>query len=108
MEPFPPDPRGQPVSLRRVGATRILRCAALLAVLGSSTRCHQAAAPREVRISLLPYLSYAPLLIADEEGDFRREGIVVRFVPFRRNSDATVALLAGRLDATAGIVTPGD
>ena len=85
---------------------RAAAAAAILAFAGSG--CRRAGEAPPVRVALLPFLSYAPLLLADEAGDFRREGVRVRFVHLERNADATVALMAGRIDVTAGIVSAID
>jgi NitT/TauT family transport system substrate-binding protein len=57
-----------------------------------------------VKVVRLPYLSMAPLLIAEREGDFREQDLDVEFVPFRRAGEAIVALSRGQLDVVAGSV----
>jgi len=80
--------------------------AAILALGGSA--CRRPTAPPALRVALLPFLSFAPFLLADEAGDFRREGVRVQFVHLERNADATIALMAGQIDVTTGIVNAVD
>lgn len=60
----------------------------------------QLAAPalKTVRVTAFPYLSFAPLYIADAEGFFAKEGIAVEFVRFQRNSESLPAFLQGQVD----------
>ena len=81
---------------------------AALAAAVAGCRARSGAGLDEVRIASLPYLSFAPLFLAEQEGDFRREGIVLRWTKLESNSQATAALASGRLDASAGIPTIGD
>jgi len=59
---------------------------------------------RTVKVVRLPYLSMAPLLIAEREGYFGEQDLQVEFVPFRRAGEAIVALSRGQLDVVAGSV----
>jgi len=72
--------------------------------------CRRAAPSRlaEIRMASVPYLSFAPLFIAEEEGDFRREGIAIRWTALESNTEATAALAAGHLDASGGVLSIGD
>lgn len=51
-----------------------------------------------VRVTAFPFLSFAPLYIADAEGFFAQEGIAVEFVRFQRNSESLPALLQEEVD----------
>jgi NitT/TauT family transport system substrate-binding protein len=51
-----------------------------------------------LRVTVFPYLSFAPLYIAQEEGYFAAEGLDVEFVRFQRNSESLTALLRGDVD----------
>ncbi|HET7451483.1 MAG TPA: ABC transporter substrate-binding protein [Thermoanaerobaculia bacterium] len=83
--------------------------AAVVAILAfGASGCRRSPGPPPIRVALLPFLSYAPFLLADADGDFRREGIRVEFVHLERNADATVALMAGQIDVTAGILNAVD
>ena len=50
--------------------------------------------PEKVKVQLLPFFSYAPLYIAQEEGYFAEEGLEVEFQNLR-GSAAFVALASG-------------
>ena len=54
--------------------------------------------PVKLRVTALPYFSFAPLYIADAEGYFADEGLDVEFVRFQRNADSLPALLRGDID----------
>lgn len=54
-----------------------------------------------VRVTAVPYLSFAPLYIAQAEGYFAEQGLAVEFVRFQRNSDSLPALLQGQVDVDA-------
>jgi NitT/TauT family transport system substrate-binding protein len=67
-----------------------------------------APARREViRVAMHPYLSYAPVLFANEEGYFRDEGLDVRLVVLGRSEQNLVAMLSGEADVWPGTITPG-
>ena len=61
-----------------------------------------------LRVSAAPYLTYAPLYIAEAEGFFDQEGLKVEFLRMVRHSDFLVALLQGDVDVdeimTAGVM----
>ena len=59
----------------------------------------------KVRVVLLPYISFAPFFIADEEGYFKEQGIEVEFVKFASLSTAVPALAQGDLDIGAGAIS---
>lgn len=61
----------------------------------------------KVKISMLPYFSYAPLFIADEEGYFEEQGIEVEFVKFPFSSQSLPALAQGDIDVSAGLISVG-
>jgi NitT/TauT family transport system substrate-binding protein len=63
--------------------------------------------PVTLRVLLLPFLSYAPFLIAEEEGYFAQQGLQVEFVKLIRTDDAIPALVQGKLDVAAGPVSVG-
>ena len=59
-------------------------------------------APVKLRVLMLPFLSFAPFQIADEEGYFADQGLEIEFVRID-NTDDTVPLLAqGQLDVASG------
>jgi NitT/TauT family transport system substrate-binding protein len=59
------------------------------------------AEPDIVKVSVLPYTSHAPLIIALEEGYFADENLAVEFVRLTDGSQAIPMLIQGDLDATA-------
>jgi len=56
----------------------------------------------KVKVSVLPFLTYAPLFIAKEEGFYAEQGLDVEFVPIEKNSDAMAPLAQGQLDVASG------
>jgi NitT/TauT family transport system substrate-binding protein len=61
---------------------------------------------KPVRVAMLPNLSLAPLLIADEEGRFGKHGVAVEFVPLARSPDGLPSLMDGTLDVLASALRP--
>lgn len=59
-----------------------------------------------LRVSAEPYLTFAPLYIADAEGFFGQEELDVEFVRLTRHTDYLPTLLRGDLDVDA-IITAG-
>jgi NitT/TauT family transport system substrate-binding protein len=62
-----------------------------------------AAPPVHLKVSATAALSFAPLLIAQQEGYFAEQGLDVEFVQFARTAEALPALLSGQVDVS-GIV----
>ena len=54
--------------------------------------------PAKLKVVALPYLSYAPLFIAEEEGYFAEEGLQLEFAKMTRTPAAIPALVEGELD----------
>jgi ABC-type nitrate/sulfonate/bicarbonate transport system substrate-binding protein len=61
-------------------------------------------APIKLKVQLLPYLSYAPLYIAQEEGYFAEQGLEVEFQKLQGGT-AFVALVSGDIDVAASFLT---
>lgn len=80
--------------------------AIVAAIVTSSCRGKQPRRPLDrVRIGNAPFLSYLPIMIANEEGYFRDEGIEVEFV--RTSPEAASAILeTGGIDVYAGQIAP--
>jgi NitT/TauT family transport system substrate-binding protein len=55
---------------------------------------------------LLPYLSYAPLFIAHEEGFFTEQRLQVEFVKMSSSATAIASLAQGDLDIIPGMIRP--
>lgn len=66
------------------------------------------ASPTHLRVTVLPYFSFAPFYIAEAEGYFADENLDVEFVRFQRNADSLTSLLRGDLEVdtifTAGLL----
>jgi NitT/TauT family transport system substrate-binding protein len=56
----------------------------------------------KIKVSVLPFLTYAPLFIAKEEGFYAEQGLDVEFVPIDKNSDAMAPLAQGQIDVASG------
>ena len=56
--------------------------------------------PVTLKVSLLPYISYAPLFIAFEEGYFREQGLKIEFVKIRGAGQSIPALASGGIDVS--------
>jgi NitT/TauT family transport system substrate-binding protein len=56
----------------------------------------------KIKVSTLPFLTYAPLFIAKEEGYYAEQGLDVEFVPIATNSDAMAPLAQGQIDVASG------
>ncbi len=61
----------------------------------------------KIRVSLSTHLSWAPILIALEEGDFAAEGLDVELVPAMRSEESLVALVSGDIDVRPGPLSAG-
>lgn len=79
----------------------------MLTLLAVVTSVPATAQIETVRVSINPYLSYAPLFIAQREGFFADQGLVVELVELRHSSLWLVPLIRGDLDVGAGPITPG-
>jgi len=62
---------------------------------------------RTLRVAMVPYLAYAPLTIAQEEGYFAQQGLDVEFVSLTKAMDAVPALLRGGIDVLPAPPVPG-
>ena len=60
-----------------------------------------------LKLGIFGFASDAPFYIAIEEGYFAEQGLEVEFVRLEKASDAFPALIAGELDASTVVVTPG-
>lgn len=61
----------------------------------------------QFKAAVLPFLSFGPFFIAQEEGYFAEQGLEVEFIEFERGSDALAGLSTGDLDVWGGAVTAG-
>jgi NitT/TauT family transport system substrate-binding protein len=58
-----------------------------------------------LKVAMLPFISYAPFIIGDEEGYFEEQGIEVEFVKLSQSSMLMPALASGEIDVGAGGIT---
>jgi NitT/TauT family transport system substrate-binding protein len=80
-------------------------CASAISQQPATTEAPQVSATQEltkIKVSVLPFLTYAPLFIAKEEGFYAEQGLDVEFVPIEKNSDAMAPLAQGQLDVASG------
>jgi NitT/TauT family transport system substrate-binding protein len=89
--------------LRRYKLASCLLIVLLLGACRSLTTPEEAPEPVALKVSLLPFLSYAPLYVAEEEGYFAEHGLEVEFVNvLERGGMSSVALLTqGDVDVAA-------
>jgi len=72
--------------------------------------CAPAPAPADrpevetVRVLMLPYLDFAPLFIAEEEGYFAEEGLQIEHLKLASSAQAVALLLQGDLDVAGAVV----
>ena len=83
--------------------------AALVAASGCGGETEHETGLTPLRVSVRPYFSNGPLLLADAEGYFAEEGLVLEMVEFPGGSVTQVLppLLAGKVDVVAGSVGIG-
>lgn len=60
-----------------------------------------------LRMNASPFMSYAPLFIAEAEGYFAEQGIEMEFIPMAGTSEALPAFMAGDLDVLGASVNSG-
>jgi NitT/TauT family transport system substrate-binding protein len=83
----------------------------MLAALTACTRADApaatTAAPVKLRVALSPHPSWGPLMIAQDEGFFKAEGLEVEFVTTMRPEETLAALVTGDLDVRPGPIHAG-
>lgn len=73
-----------------------------VAVVGGCKKGHEAGKP-SVRVGYIPFSNCLPFYVAVEKGYFSKKGLEVKPVKCNNSSIALNALLAGQVDAIAGI-----
>jgi NitT/TauT family transport system substrate-binding protein len=63
--------------------------------------------PIKLKALTLPFISFAPLYIAVEEGYFQEQGLDVELVELTQNQETLPALLSGEVDIAAGLTSAG-
>jgi NitT/TauT family transport system substrate-binding protein len=100
-EPLAPHAQGR---LRgRAGLAAVLLGAAC--AVGAACGSQEAATGRPLRVAVLPYLSFGPIFIAHDEGEFASVGLEVDLVRFGRSVEAIPALDRGDLDVAGGTLS---
>jgi len=94
----------KPATRIRVG---ILASLALTGLAGCSRSAPESRAPlRKLRVTSSSHLSWGPLLLANEAGYFRQEGLEIEWVHLPRGQEALVALLSGDVDVVPAPLGP--
>lgn len=73
---------------------------------GGETGGPEVEEPIKITVQLMPYFSFAPLYIAEEEGYFAEQGLEVEFVRFFTD-EALVGLVNGDIDVAVLMVSTG-
>ena len=60
-----------------------------------------------IKVGLQPFMGYAPLFIAQEEGYFEKYGLSAEFVELKSSVEAVPLLMQGQIDLTPVAVNPG-
>jgi len=96
--------RRHTTGLRRRHARWGLTLLATMLVAGCdrSASTGDGAGLRHLRVSYSPHISFGPLMIAQEEGYFRDEGLDVEFVTTMQPEETLVALVTGDIDVRPG------
>ncbi len=61
----------------------------------------------KLKVLLLPFLSFAPYFIAQEEGYFAEQGLEIEFVQMQQGTEAIPALVQGQIDVYGGFINVG-
>ncbi len=104
-----------PVRGRRNTATRVrvnitLLCLALFLALQSCSPPPEQPpkpTPLTLKVTYQPYISFGPILIAQEEGYFAEQGLEIEFIKLRRSPHGIPALIQGELDVLTGAINAG-
>jgi len=78
-----------------------------LAFMGQTTLGEEKpdTSPTILKVCSLPFLSFAPIFIAIEEGYFAEQGLKIEMIKFRSGPDALPALTQGQIDVLAGAIS---
>lgn len=60
--------------------------------------------PTALKVVILPFISFAPYWIAQDDGYFQEQGLDVEFVDMTNQQDTLPAMLGGQVDVTSGQV----
>ncbi|MBN1314245.1 MAG: ABC transporter substrate-binding protein [Anaerolineales bacterium] len=62
--------------------------------------------PISLKVNVLPFLSFAPFFIAQEEGFFAEQALNVEFTELSEPNEDIPALISGEIDVAAGMIWP--
>jgi NitT/TauT family transport system substrate-binding protein len=82
----------------------IMALALLLQACATSPVEQPTPGPAKLKVTLAPYLGFAPFFIAKDEGYFAEQGLEIEFVPMDAPEDAVPMLVTGEMDVAAGFV----
>jgi len=97
-----PEIRGHPPGFTRLAMVCCLVSCLLCFSCGRDLRDSRT----HLKVVVLPFLSYGPLFIAEEEGYFAGEGLHVEFVKMNKSAQAVPLLIEGQVDVLTGTLTP--
>ena len=92
------------INLQKYALRGCLLIALLLGACGPPTAEPRPPEPLRLKAVCLPYLSFAPFFIAQEEGYFAEQGLEIEFVKMSKGADFTIALAQGDVDVAAGTI----
>lgn len=70
----------------------------------SAPQATTAPASVSLKVVILPFISFAPYWIAQDDGYFKEQGLDVEFVDMTNQQDTLPAMLGGQVDVTSGQV----
>jgi NitT/TauT family transport system substrate-binding protein len=93
--PLPQAPGGQPQGGNKPAATAVATAVATAPATAPATLT-------KIKVSILPFQSYAPIFIAIEEGYFAEQGLEIETLRIDKTSEAMPALAQGQIDVASG------
>jgi NitT/TauT family transport system substrate-binding protein len=98
------------LAARSLGFLLLILVVSLLPTGGtaSSATPHAAGSPLvTIKVAMLPYISFAPFYIAQDEGYFAQQGLKVELVNLADQVDIIPALSSGQVDVSSGLISAG-
>lgn len=83
----------------------IMALALLLQACATSPVEQPTPGPAKLKVTLAPYLGFAPFFIAQDEGYFAEQGLQIEFVHMDAPEDAVPMLATGQMDIAASFVS---
>jgi len=94
------------IHLLRPVLTLLLASTMLLQVSFSHAKEQFQSKPLKLKVVYMPYIAFAPFLIAEEEGFFAAEGLQIEFVKMADAVEALPALIKGDVDVLGDAIYP--